>query len=71
MISKLAIGIIKAYQLLISPLIGPSCRYFPTCSEFAKQCIKKNGVGFSFFPIIKRLFSCHPFSKKPFVDPAP
>ncbi|MEZ6047041.1 MAG: membrane protein insertion efficiency factor YidD [Planctomycetaceae bacterium] len=54
-------GLIRLYQLCISPLIGPSCRFQPTCSEYAIQALKKYGVFKGSYKSIKRILSCHPW----------
>ena len=53
--------IIRAYRLLISPLLPPSCRFTPTCSEYAMQAIEKYGALRGFYLAIRRLLRCHPF----------
>lgn len=60
MISKLFIGLIRAYQLCISPLLGPSCRYYPTCSEYAAEAIKVHGIFKGSFLATHRVLRCHP-----------
>lgn len=53
--------IIRFYQLAISPLLPPSCRYTPTCSQYALQAIKKHGPFKGGWLAIKRIFRCHPW----------
>lgn len=53
--------IIKCYQYIISPLLGPKCRYTPTCSEYSLQAFKKYGIFKGFWLAIKRISSCHPW----------
>jgi len=69
MISKFFILLIRAYQLCISPFQYSCCRYYPSCSEYSKQCIEKYGFFSSIALVFKRIVSCHPFSKKEFWDP--
>jgi len=69
MISKIFILLIRVYQQTLSPLKGPCCIYSPSCSEYAKQHIIKHGALNSFFPIMKRVLSCNPLSKKAHWDP--
>jgi len=57
------IGLIKIYQYFISPLLGPRCRFMPTCSEYAKQAIEKHGVFYGIYLASKRLLKCHPWHK--------
>ena len=58
--SKIMIGIIKAYQIFVSPFLAPSCRYLPTCSEYFIDCLKTFGFLKGTSLGIKRLLSCHP-----------
>jgi putative membrane protein insertion efficiency factor len=60
MIRKLFIGLIRAYQLFISPLLGPSCRFYPSCSEYAVEAIKIHGIFKGSFLAIHRVLRCHP-----------
>jgi len=59
-VSKLVISLIRAYQLFISPLFGPSCRYYPSCSQYAVEAIKVHGVFKGSFLAIRRVLRCHP-----------
>ena len=68
--SWLFLGIIKFYQLFISPLLGPSCRYTPTCSHYGVQAIKKYGPFKGGWLTLKRIASCHPWGKHGH-DPVP
>ena len=52
---------IRAYKLLISPLLPPSCRFTPTCSEYAMQAIQKYGALRGVYLGARRLLRCHPF----------
>ena len=54
------IKFIKAYKYLISPLLGNSCRYLPTCSEYSIDALKEHGFFKGLFVSIKRILSCHP-----------
>lgn len=60
MIVRLGFGIIQGYQKFISPLIPPRCRYYPTCSNYAKDALRWHGVA-GIKLIIKRIVSCHPW----------
>ena len=60
-ITQILIKIIKGYKFLISPLIGNSCRYLPTCSDYSIEALKEFGLMKGFFMIIKRILSCHPW----------
>lgn len=58
--SFLLIGLIRLYQWLLSPLLGASCRYTPTCSAYAAEAIKKYGAAKGGWMAIKRIASCRP-----------
>ena len=60
-ITQILIKIIKGYKFLISPLIGNSCRYLPTCSDYSIEALKEFGLKKGFFMTIKRILSCHPW----------
>lgn len=62
--------LIRAYQYLISPVIGPSCRFHPTCSAYAYQAISRYGVIKGSWLSIGRVLRCHPFHPGGF-DPVP
>ena len=68
-ITNILIGIIKIYKMVISPYLAPSCRYLPTCSEYAIESLKTYGLVKGFYKSTKRILSCHPFSKKSGFDP--
>tara|TARA_B100001123_G_scaffold173560_1_gene199386 strand:- start:702 stop:935 length:234 start_codon:yes stop_codon:yes gene_type:complete len=54
------IYLIKIYKLILSPMLGPSCRYLPTCSDYFIECLKEYGVIKGTFKGTKRILSCHP-----------
>lgn len=56
----LFIGIIKFYQKAISPFKPPSCRFFPTCSEYGLQAVQRFGAFKGGYLAIKRISKCHP-----------
>ena len=58
--SLIIIKFIKAYQFLLSPLLGHSCRYLPTCSEYSIEALTTYGFLKGLFMSIKRILSCHP-----------
>lgn len=55
------VRLIRFYQMGISPLIGPSCRYTPTCSQYAIDAIRKYGPLSGMYRGIKRILRCHPW----------
>ena len=58
--TKILINFIKAYKFLISPLLGNSCRYLPTCSEYSIEALKTYGLIKGSLISLKRILSCHP-----------
>jgi len=64
------IFLIKIYQYAISPLIGPKCRFTPTCSNYALKAFKKYGLFKGFWLTIKRISRCHPWGGSGY-DPVP
>jgi len=54
--------LIVLYQRFISPLFPPSCRFEPTCSEYARQAVQKYGLGKGLWLAFKRVIRCHPYS---------
>ena len=67
-LTKILIKFIKAYKFLLSPLIGDSCRYFPTCSDYSIEALKEFGLIKGSYKSVKRILSCHPWNKGGF-DP--
>jgi putative membrane protein insertion efficiency factor len=70
MIKTIFVNIIKLYQYTISPLLGPHCRFNPTCSNYAIESIKKHNILKALYIIIKRILRCHPWGKSG-DDPVP
>ena len=68
-VTNILIGIIRIYKMIISPYLAPSCRYLPTCSNYAIECLETYGLIPGLFPATKRIFSCHPFSRRDSFDP--
>jgi uncharacterized protein len=65
-----AIGLIRLYQLCISPLLGPRCRFFPSCSHYACEAMQCHGFVRGGWLTFRRLLRCHPFHPGG-VDPVP
>jgi putative membrane protein insertion efficiency factor len=61
---------IKLYQLIISPLFPPSCRYIPTCSNYSIEAFKKYGLLKGGWLSLKRILRCHPWGGSGY-DPVP
>ncbi|MBS3964293.1 MAG: membrane protein insertion efficiency factor YidD [Methylomonas sp.] len=66
----LLISLIKVYQYAISPLLGPRCRFYPTCSSYGLEAIQRHGVAKGGYLTLRRLLKCHPFHEGGF-DPVP
>ena len=58
--TNILIKFIKGYKYLISPLLGNSCRYLPTCSDYSIEALKTYGFLKGSYLSLKRIFSCHP-----------
>ena len=58
--TKILIKVIKGYKYLISPILGHSCRYLPTCSEYSIDALKEFGFVKGLFMSVRRILSCHP-----------
>jgi putative membrane protein insertion efficiency factor len=61
---------IRFYQIAISPLLGPSCRFTPTCSEYARQALMKHGPIKGLYLAIWRILRCNPWGGSGY-DPVP
>jgi len=60
--SRLFIGIVRLYQLLISPILPPnSCRFYPTCSQYAIDALKEHGAWKGSWLAMRRIAKCHPW----------
>lgn len=68
--SKFIIGLVRFYQIAISPWIGSSCRYSPTCSQYMIEAVNEWGSLKGFWLGIKRIGRCHPWGGEGF-DPIP
>ncbi len=60
---RMLVGLIKFYQVAISPRIGSHCKYTPTCSEYTRQAVDKYGIIKGSLLGIIRILKCNPFSK--------
>jgi uncharacterized protein len=67
---KLLIGVIRFYQIVISPLKPPTCRFYPTCSHYGLEAIKRFGPVKGGWLTIKRIVKCHPLHPGG-IDPVP
>jgi putative membrane protein insertion efficiency factor len=61
---------VRAYQLLVSPLLPPACRFLPSCSEYAAEAIARHGALWGLALALRRLARCHPWGGSGY-DPVP
>jgi putative membrane protein insertion efficiency factor len=67
---RLAIALVRAYQLAIGPFTGGACRFHPSCSSYAIDAIETHGLRRGTWLALRRVSRCHPFSE-PGIDPVP
>lgn len=61
MLSKLFILVIQAYRFLISPILPPACRFYPSCSVYSLEAIRRHGPFKGSGLALRRLLKCHPW----------
>ena len=66
----LSIGAVRVYQVILSPIFGGSCRYYPSCSAYAIEALERHGALRGGWLAIRRIGRCHPFRPGGF-DPVP
>jgi uncharacterized protein len=59
----LLVGLVRIYRLVISPVLPPSCRFFPSCSQYALDALQKKSLLGALWLIVRRLARCHPFCR--------
>ena len=69
-VRALLLGLIRLYQLTLSPWLGVQCRYQPTCSKYAAEALEQHGVRRGAWLAAKRLGRCHPWGRSGY-DPVP
>jgi putative membrane protein insertion efficiency factor len=62
MIARLLVWPIRGYQLFISPLLGPRCRFYPSCSAYAVEALTAHGALRGSYLAVRRLLRCHPWN---------
>jgi len=67
---QLCLGLLRFYKLAVSPLLGPACRFHPSCSDYAAQAVSRFGAARGLLLAAWRLARCHPLAKGGF-DPVP
>ena len=68
--NKLLVGLLRAYQLLLSPMLGQNCRFYPTCSNYSIEAIRTHGAAHGSLLALRRVCKCHPWNDGGF-DPVP
>ena len=68
--ARFAIFSIRLYQRFVSPLLGPTCRFSPTCSHYMIEAIQRHGLWRGGWMGLRRILRCHPFNKGG-ADPVP
>jgi putative membrane protein insertion efficiency factor len=68
--NKLLIGLLRAYQYALSPMLGRSCRFFPSCSEYAIEALGRHGTLRGSYLAARRVLRCHPWNPGGY-DPVP
>lgn len=61
MLGRILIAMIRGYQVAISPLLGARCRFYPSCSRYASECIACHGALRGTWLTVRRLLRCHPW----------
>ncbi|NTU53627.1 MAG: membrane protein insertion efficiency factor YidD [Chlorobiaceae bacterium] len=69
-VNSVPILLIRCYQVLLSPLLGPSCKYHPTCSHYALEAFRQHNFFYASWLTVWRVLRCNPFSKGGY-DPVP
>jgi uncharacterized protein len=64
------IAVIRAYQVVLGPLLPAACRFHPSCSEYALEAVRRHGAGRGSWLAVKRIARCQPFAKGGY-DPVP
>ena len=70
LIRRILMLLIRAYQLVLSPMLGPSCRFYPSCSCYAHEAIARHGPVLGLWLAVRRILRCHPFTPGGY-DPVP
>ncbi|MEC1521588.1 membrane protein insertion efficiency factor YidD [Neobacillus niacini] len=70
MFKKILISVIRFYQMVISPIKPPSCRFYPTCSHYGLEAVQRFGALKGGWLTLKRILKCHPFHPGG-IDPVP
>jgi putative membrane protein insertion efficiency factor len=69
-LARLFMALIRGYQRFISPLLGPKCRFYPSCSHYGYECLRLHGAFKGSYLTARRILRCHPFHPGGY-DPPP
>ncbi len=64
------LALLRAYQYLLRPLLGANCRFYPSCSDYAREAVERHGVLKGLWLALRRIGRCHPYHPGGF-DPVP
>ena len=70
MLARLLVMVVRGYQIALSPLLPPACRYTPTCSQYAIDALRRHGALKGSWLALRRIGRCHPFRRGGY-DPVP
>nr|WP_238947945.1 membrane protein insertion efficiency factor YidD [Caldimonas brevitalea] len=70
MLRRALMGLVRGYQLMLSPWLGASCRFYPTCSAYALQALERHGAAAGSYLTVRRLCRCQPWCEGG-ADPVP
>jgi putative membrane protein insertion efficiency factor len=60
---QLLVRLLRAYQLLLSPMLGQNCRFYPTCSNYSIEAIRTHGAARGSYLALRRVCRCHPWNE--------
>jgi len=60
--NRVLVGLLRTYQLLVSPMLGQNCRFYPTCSNYAIEAVKVHGAARGSWLALARVCRCHPWN---------
>ena len=67
---QVLLALIRLYQYLLGPLLGANCRFFPSCSDYAREAVQKHGALKGVWLAARRILRCHPYHAGGY-DPVP